>query len=94
MKYILKIIGSDFKSFQIEILEEEVDKLITSMQENSVFFSADKSRGIYIPLKSIRYIYFAKKEEPCQKSPSSVAASDSNNSKENLPEKELAIPLP
>ncbi len=82
--YRLKIVGTDFKAFEIDALEEELDVMLSSIKEKSVFFNGDKTRGIYIPYPSIRYIYIEKRGEECQQNNlNSEVESDLPSSKEN-----------
>jgi len=90
--YKLKVVNHDFKSFEVELHDSEIDDIFKAIYENQVYFNAEKSGGIYIPLHTIRYIYFIKKEEPCQeKNQSLEVEKDLNSLKENSLPKELAI---
>lgn len=82
--YLITIIYKDYKTYQVEIPDDELENFFASINKNVAYLNKEKNAGMYVPLHEIRTAYFFKQEqkecESCQQNQNLEVENASKNS--------------
>lgn len=70
--YQARVIFNDYKNYDVEIEDQNIEAFMMSFSQKVPFFTPDKSVGFWLPTENVRCVYTVRiptKEEPCLESP-------------------------
>lgn len=86
--YEINLIYNDFKKYQIQIEDDDIDQFVECLEKAKPFHNKDKKIGFFVHYSVLKAAYFQYKEAPAASAKEEVAPQEINLPKEEPKEAE------